>query len=472
VATARFDDGSNKVPAGVAGDAERVIVVGAGIAGLTVANALTHAGVECVVLEGRDRVGGRLHTIEVAGHRVDMGGSWIHMPVGNPLTAFADAAGIARHPGDPLAELVAYDCIDGRLLSPQEWADSVNLQYEAFPAAQDSLLERLGSDASMADAINAFLDDQPLPASELRRARQALQAVVEAESADFCDRQSLRWMWNEDEYEGSYFGDLPSGGYFAVVDAMAGGLDIRTGVEVSEVAHGSDGVAVTDTTGRVERGSHVVVTVPLGVIKEGRPRFSPALPPDRLDAIDRLGFGTFEKVALAFSDPFWRTAGAPHIVLFPRQSDEPAIWTLGLDAFGGGPVLVVLVFRSSTHRVLDQDEDPPVQWLLDMLSEAFGGACPQPVATARSTWQLDPWARGAYTHLTPGSTPADADLLGQPVGGRVLFAGEHTQSARLAYADGAMSSGVREAKRLLHSPNVVLSADATRGHSASMGPRR
>ena len=75
-----FDDGRTDVPGGVAAPVERVLVVGGGIAGLTAANALTHAGVECVVLEARDRIGGRLHTVDVGGSPVDLGGSWIHMP--------------------------------------------------------------------------------------------------------------------------------------------------------------------------------------------------------------------------------------------------------------------------------------------------------------------------------------------------------------------------------------------------------
>jgi polyamine oxidase len=78
------------------------------------------------------------------------------------------------------------------------------------------------------------------------------------------------------------------------------------------------------------------------------------------------------------------------------------------------------------------------------------------VAVAVTRWADDPLTGGAYTHIPPGSEPADADLLGEPVAGRLLFAGEHTQSARLAYADGAMTSGVREAKRLLGSSSVRL----------------
>lgn len=77
---ASFDDGSPEIPDGIVGRAERVLVIGAGIAGLTVANALTHAGVDCVVLEARPRIGGRLYTAIRGGSDVDLGGSWIHHP--------------------------------------------------------------------------------------------------------------------------------------------------------------------------------------------------------------------------------------------------------------------------------------------------------------------------------------------------------------------------------------------------------
>src|SRR5215831_14819617 len=109
------------------------------------------------------------------------------------------------------------------------------------------------------------------------------------------------------------------------------------------------------------------------------------------------------------------------------------VWMLGLDAFGAGPALVFFVFHSAAGRL-----------------------CPEPTAVAVTSWTSDPCSGGAYTHIPPGASPADADLLGQPVGGRLLFAGEHTQSARLAYADGTMTSEIREAKRLLGVPSVHL----------------
>jgi monoamine oxidase len=288
-----------------------------------------------------------------------------------------------------------------------------------------------------------------------------LYAGIEAESADLAGRQSLRWMWNEQEYGGSYFGDAPEGGYRRLADAMASGVDVRLGRPVSEIALAQDGALVTTADGTVEKSTHVVVTVPLGVLKRGLPRFSPALPPNRRAAIERLGFGRFEKVALRFTEPFWREAGFLQLMVFPREPGEWMVWVMGQDAFGGGPVLVFFVFHSAAGRLAGADPDGWADWALSMLAAATGRPCPQPAAVAVSSWAADPWTLGAYTHIPPGAGPADADLLGEPIGGRLLFAGEHTQSARLAYADGALTSGIREAKRLLGTAAVRITANRT-----------
>jgi monoamine oxidase len=208
--------------------------------------------------------------------------------------------------------------------------------------------------------------------------------------------------------------------------------------------------------GAVLDGSHAVVTVPLGVLKRGAPQFAPALPAEKAAAIERLGFGRYEKVALRFRTPFWRDAGLSHLMLFPADPDQVTLWVFDLDAFGAGPVLVAHLFHRVTGQVLDGTPEQAADWVLDQLGEALGSPCPRPSAAAVTGWAHDPYSRGAYSHVPPEAEPADLDLLGEPAHGRVLFAGEHTQSARTGYADGAMSSGVREAKRLLQRPAVEL----------------
>jgi monoamine oxidase len=451
-----YDDGRAAVPGGVTGPVERVAIVGAGIAGLTVANALTHAGVDCVVLEARDRTGGRLHTVDLAGAPVDMGGSWIHHPAGNPLRAFADQVGVVCRPGNPLAGLAGYDCGERRRLSPSEVEESLALQFDAFPDAVARLGTDLGPDASAGDAIDAFMAGADLAPGPARRARQALRAVVEADAADLPENQSLRWLWNEIEYGGDYFGDLPRAGYRGVVDAMAGGLDVRLGVEVDEVALSAAGVRVRSTDGQAADASHVVVTVPLGVLKRGVPRFAPDLPADRWAAVKRLGFGRYEKVVLRFDRSFWRAAGLSHLMLFPRDPDASAIWVIDQEAFGAGATLVFHVFHAAAGHLLAATDDAAARWALGKLAEAVGGECPAPSAVAVTRWADDPYSGGAYSHVPPGADPADLDLLGEPIGGRLLFAGEHTQSARTGFADGALTSGIREAKRLLGRQSVAL----------------
>lgn len=457
MATALFDDGVPAVPGGVEGVVERVIVVGAGVAGLAVANALGHAGVGCLVLEARDRVGGRLHTVDLGGAAVDLGGSWIHHPVGNPMRSLADVVGVGRHDGDPLPTMGGFDLSERRRLTRDEVRAGLDLMLEAFPAALDGLRVDCAPRRTAADAVADFLGRAGLPPDQERRARQALRSSIEADAADLWDRQSLRWLGHEHEYGGEMLGDLPDGGYGSIVDALAQRVDLRLGTEVEEISlsEAGDGVAVRDRSGRVEIGTHVVTTVPLGVLKDGRPAFTPALPPGHRAAIDRLGFGRYEKVVLRFDRATWRDEGRSHLMLYPADPDLPAVWVFDHDAFDGQPVLAVHVFPSLVARVLEGSPDDAVDWALGLLAEA-GIDRGAPTRATVTGWSTDPHSRGAYTHVPPGAEPGDADLLGEPVAGRLLFAGEHTQSARLGYADGALTSGIREAKRLLGRASVEL----------------
>jgi hypothetical protein len=241
------------------------------------------------------------------------------------MRAFAQHVGVPCRSANPLPELAGFDSGEGRRLSAAEVEASLSMQLEAFPDAVGRLLGELGPDASAADGIEAFIAGSALAPGPARRARQALRALIEAESADLAERQSLRWMWNEIEYGGHYFGDVPVGGYRRLVEAMAAGVDLRLGVDVAEVARSAGGVLVRGRDGTTEEGSHVVVTVPLGVLQRGALRFLPALPPDRLSAIERLGFGRYEKVALRFDEPFWRAAGLPHAMIFPRDPEAPVL---------------------------------------------------------------------------------------------------------------------------------------------------
>jgi monoamine oxidase len=448
-----FDDGTEEVPLGGSDPVSRVIVIGAGIAGLTVANALTHAGVDCLVLEARERVGGRLHTVDVGGTPVDLGGSWIHDPEDNPLRRFADQVGVVCRDADLLAEAVAFDPAESRLLTDDEFGHILEL-FGGFPAARDDLVGRLGDHASAAEGIDAYLAGLALSAGPRRWARALIRAAVEATVAGTTEDTSLRWVFGGPADEGgSPFGDVPVGGYTTLVEAMASGLPVRLGAVVTAVERHADDMLVRTMDGDVEFGSHVVVTVPLGVLKRGSIAFSPPLRREREEALARLGFDRFEKVAMTFSEPFWRGAGLQHIFLLPGQSDETVVTVVGIDR---RPTLMCLVYEPNVRHVQDRSPTEAASWILAKLSAAIGAPCPDPVEVAVSGWAGDPFSLGSYTHIPPGSNAVDVALMGEPVAERLLFAGEGTNWERMGYADGAMSSGIREAKRLLQTATVKL----------------
>ncbi len=133
-------------------------------------------------------------------------------------------------------------------------------------------------------------------------------------------------------------------------------------------------MSVTSVSGETEAGSHVVVAVPLGVLKNDLPGFAPPLPPERAEAVRRLGFGRYEKVALKFDDAFWRETGLSHLVLFPPEPAEPASWVFDLDALCGVPVLVCHTFHSATWHLAGASAAAAAGWVLGMLERSAGYA--------------------------------------------------------------------------------------------------
>ncbi len=451
-----YGGGDPGVPAAATGAVERVIVIGAGMAGLTAANALTAAGVETVVLEARDRIGGRLHTVDVGGSPIDMGGSWIHTPIGNPLRDFASQAEVACRPGNFLDDMSIFDLAEQRLLTDAEYDEVVGHMLEGFPAAQPELSARLGPQASLADAVELYLNEAGLEPGQARRLYSALKFFNEADTTGFLEQQPAVTNAEVIDYDGDYLGDMPVGGLGWVTAAMASDVDVRLNTPVTAVMIAPEGVSVTTADGSVYEGSHAIVTLPLGVLKHRDVEFSPPLESERLASIDRLGFGRFEKIALRFQRPFWRDAGITHVSVFPRDREGSSVALFGMDAFGCGPTLVAFVFRSAIERFDQSSPEETAAWVLELMSEVTGAPCPEPDVVAVSSWGADPYTRGAYTALALGSSSADIRTLAEPAHGRLLFAGEGTTVTRMGYADGAMSTGVREAKRLLQTATVEL----------------
>ena len=406
---------------------EHIVVVGAGIAGLAAARRLADEGVRVTVLEARDRIGGRVWTDISLGVPIDLGAAWLHGTGGNPIVDLVDEVG---------AVTVETDFHDVVLFDERGVVDRADVAalFNAWPeiiANIEALSADAADNASIADGLAEVADlDDPLIA-------WCVRSYFVADYAADPGELSLAWFGAERELTGPNL-ILPSG-YAELARHLARGLDIRLGTAVTHIAHDAQGVHL-ETSGGPVAADRVIVTVPLGVLKAGTITFHPPLPGTKREAIERLGFGLLDKVVLAFDKPFWPES--PDMLGLVGEKQPVGDLVNGL-SFAGAPLLVGIRGGDAARRREALSDRDAIGELLDALD------APQPVGALVTRWAADPYARGSYSFLAVGSSPADLRALAEPVSERLLFAGEATHEEFLATVHGAHMSGVREADRIL-----------------------
>lgn len=434
-----------------------VIVVGAGVAGLSAARRLQAEGAKVVVLEARDRVGGRVHTARDAqGLAFDLGASWIHGTRGNPIAAIARGLDLPLLPTGDRKALFVRSPPATRRAAPAGWVDDV----EGVESRARTRLERaraIAPEGSVAAALAAVEGlDVRAKASASPAAREDallrwwLTSALEHEYAGDVEELSAAHFDAEREKRGDEV-TLPEG-YDVVPRSLASGLDVRLGAVVTRIAWGDDGVAVTTVRGAggegegevVHRADHAVVTLPLGVLKAGAVTFSPDLPAEKRDAIARLGFGLMNKAWLVFPRCFWGDADWINRVATPAgaftQFFAPKTPTPMLAAFHTG---------KAAHALEAQGDAQTVEAACAALRSMYGSAVPAPASWHVTRWSRDPFARGAYSFMAAGSTPKDRRTLAAPLGDAVFFAGEATDERFPSTVHGAYLSGVAAAEAVL-----------------------
>lgn len=429
-------------------DNDRVIVVGAGVAGLTTARLLADAGRDVIVLEARDRIGGRTWTADVGGAKVDLGAAWAHGVQRNPVVDFGRAHDL-RVIADEGAWPILYDQATGRR-SDRAWR-LMEESERGFLRARASLRNELGPSATAEQARDAWLARQDLPPNDARLAAHAIdQWIVELTYGSPIDRTALAWIWEEGGLEG---GDhFPVGGYGGWVQALAAGLDIRLSHPVTQITSRDDGVTVRGGASEFT-GAQVVVTVPLGVLKSGMITFNPPLSTERQAAIDRVDMANLEKVAFTWDDVWFPRGNAEYV---DAEGDGTFPEVYDLTDLAGRPSLVVLYGGRFARQIQGSWDDTRIAAeALKVLERVYERPVPAPAATRVTRWTVDPYAGGSYSFLPVGATPADLDTLATPHGARVHFAGEATYFQHYGTVHGAMLSGIRAAHALSDAPFVT-----------------
>lgn len=417
-----------------------VIIIGAGMAGLSAARALTGRGRSVLVLEARDRIGGRVWTSgQWPDAPVDLGASWIHGTDGNPLTRLADEAGIARMQTrwDPNP---VFRPGGGRVFLD----DAEDLAEALIEKARERAEER-DNDISLGAAVEALPDWARLDQTDRRRVRHVIHDNIELEYA--AGWQDLS-AWNFDD-SGDYGGDevVFPGGYGALPSHLAQGLSIQTGQPVVRIEKAGKGVRVTTGTGSSHEARHVLVTVPLGVLKARQIEFSHPLSKKRSAAIKSLGMGLMNKCCLRFDRVFWPETSD----VFSYLGERDGYWSewLKLSQISGKPLLMGFNVGETAREIETLDDAATVSQAMQVLRSVYGPAVPDPVAAQISRWGKDPYALGAYSFAAVGTDrKTRQSLAGADWGGRLVFAGEAAHAEHPATVHGAYLSG-QEAANLI-----------------------
>ena len=441
-----FFDG---VPSGAASDADgNVVVIGAGAAGLSAARVLRDQGCEVVVIEGRDRLGGRLNTITVGEGLVDEGANWIHNGSANPLYRVAADAGLEMEKDDlvnPMA-LKVFDNVSARRVHPTRFIYVLSRAGLVLYRYGKESLGATHSEHSLAERFDREVD-RVRGETNRRYFRSLLRTLIDlaaAKPADELHPNAL--VLNHVDLMASDY--VITGGFQELVERLADGVDIRLGTTVEAIRYHDQGVSVV-TNDDTHDCSHVIVTVPLGVLKSQAISFDPPLPATKLAAIDNVGVGVVEKVILTFDQAFWRAKPGKARSLFYISDvlgDFPAF--VDSTSSAGCPTLVAFLAGEQLDRMA-QDPQAFIERAGEVLREIFPDTYRAPTAAHVTKWGTDPYSLGSYSAPTIGVSANDYEQLAAPVAGRVLFAGEATYREYAGFVEGAMGSGVREARRIL-----------------------
>jgi len=404
-----------------------VAIIGAGAAGLGSAHALKHSGLSVIVLEARDRVGGRGHTIMASAEvTFDLGCGWLHSAEQNSFVAIAEQLNFELDRTLPPWRERAY----GKSFPPDERADFFRALEEFFQRIEDAAQSGRDNPASL------YLESG-------NRWNPMIDAVSSYINGCETDRLSIL---DFDAYQDSNTNWRVRRGYGALMAAYGAALPLAFNCEVTLIDHSGKRLRIETSQGTLT-ADKAIVTVPTNLIAQQAIRFHPALP-DKVDAAANLPLGLADKVVLALDEPgelpkdgnlrgaTMRTEmGTYHL----RPFGQPCI-----EGFFGGRFAQALE-DAGDGAIAAQSIDEIVSFLGNDYRRRL-----RPLKESR--WAHDPFARGSYSHALPGHAGKRA-VLAAPVDGRLFFAGEATSPNFFSTAHGALDSGERAAKEVLQAIN-------------------
>jgi monoamine oxidase len=406
-----------------------VAIIGAGAAGLGAANALKDSGLSLIVLEGRDRVGGRGHTIQAGPDVVfDVGCGWLHSANENSFVPIAEQLGFEVDKTLPPWRERAYGKAFPQSLR-EEFLTALGAFYERAREAAEQA-EATGRDTP----ANLYLE----PGSRWNRMIDAISTYVNG-----CELDQVSLL-DMDAYEDTEINWRVRRGYGALIAAYGAGCPLALNCNVTLIDHSGARVRIETSKGTLTAGK-VIVTVPTNLIADEAIRFSPALPV-KVDAAAGLPLGLADKVTLAVDD----AEALPKEGNLRAATMRTEMGTYHLRPFGQ-PCIEGFFGGRFAKQLEDAGDGAIAAQSIDEIVSILGNDFRRKLKPlAESRWAHDRFARGSYSHALPGHADKRA-VLAAPVDGRLFFAGEATSPNFFSTAHGARDSGERAAKEVMAS---------------------
>ena len=442
------------------------IVVGAGFSGLSAARALVEAGRDAIVVEARERVGGRALTEPLAeGGYVDLGGQWIG-PTQDAMKGLVAELGASTFPtyGDGrhvLSLAKRRTLYQGTIprLSPLSLLELGRVMLALERMAKAVVLERPWETPNAKTLDGMTLESFLRSKLRTRAARVVLEAGLETVFACTAGEISLLHALfyikcgTSLEHLVSTVGGAQEervvGGMQPLAEALAAPLGgrVRLGRVVRAIEQDERGVIVRFEEGEPLAAARVIVAIPPTLA--GRIAYSPSLPARRDQLTQRMPMGTVIKTYAIYERPFWREAGLSGQAIF---EEGPVQVAFDNSPSGGGPgMLMGFCLADRARPLLDVPMEARGALVLESFARAFGDAARRPLRYLDHSWADEPFSRGCYVGLlSPGSWTGYGPALTEPCG-RIHWAGTETSARWNGYFEGAVLAGRRAAREVLGS---------------------
>jgi monoamine oxidase len=421
------------------------LVIGAGAAGLAAARTLQTAKRSVLILEARDRLGGRVHTnYDFAPHPIECGAEYIQ---GEKVLTWK---WVRRYWMQTIPTFARDDrqfmYVNQKLLSYKQWSALPGMEFLDFRSLKNNALYQLLTDWIQSGkpdlSLAQFLSMHQISLSpEIYR---IADHYVSASAAIDLDQLGIYGMMELTYGDGDRFFRLKDG-YTRLFENFAAGLNIRYQTPVTQIRWNAAGVEVQTEAGTTYTAQQAVITLPLALLQQNAVAFEPALPDSKLSAIHGLGSGAITKLILKFDRPFWERKQE----FFLTTLDTQMWWRPGWGQQNEQAILTAYTGAKGAEKLGSLGEKGAIQAALNDLEKMFGVELGDRLRDAMVVnWQADPYARMAYSYV-PVNGAGLRSQLAQSLDQVLFFAGEATHPTRASLVHGALESGFRAAHEIL-----------------------